>query len=108
MGLYRISELAERTGFSASALRFYEQAGLLSASERSAGGYRLYDQAAVERLAFIARAKQLGLAAHHRGPVPIRTSHLRGPLHDPVHCSAVLRRSGPSVSAVPAPGPPWR
>jgi DNA-binding transcriptional MerR regulator len=34
---------------------------LLSASERSAGGYRLYDQAAVERLGFIARAKQLGL-----------------------------------------------
>lgn len=56
-----ISELAARSGFPPSTLRYYEQVGLLAASERSTGGYRLYDEAAVSRLRFIERAKQLGL-----------------------------------------------
>jgi len=34
---------------------------LLTVADRSAGGYRLYDEAAVTRLRFIERAKQLGL-----------------------------------------------
>jgi DNA-binding transcriptional MerR regulator len=58
---YRISELAERTGFPASTLRYYEQQGLLPAVARTSGGYRSYDERAVERLSFIARAKQLDL-----------------------------------------------
>lgn len=57
----RISGLAARTGFTPSTLRYYEQVGLLAATERSSGGYRLYDEAAVARLRFIDRAKQLGL-----------------------------------------------
>jgi DNA-binding transcriptional MerR regulator len=61
MGGYRISELAERTGFPASTLRFYEQEGLLPAAARTPGGYRSYDERSVERLKFIARAKQLDL-----------------------------------------------
>jgi DNA-binding transcriptional MerR regulator len=56
-----ISGLAARTGFTPSTLRYYEQVGLLAATERSSGGYRLYDEAAVARLRFIDRAKQLGL-----------------------------------------------
>jgi DNA-binding transcriptional MerR regulator len=60
-GTLLISELAARSGFSASTLRYYEQVGLLTAAERSSGGYRLYDEAALSRLRFIARAKQLGL-----------------------------------------------
>jgi DNA-binding transcriptional MerR regulator len=61
MGRYRISELAERSGFPASTLRFYEQEGLLPVATRTPGGYRSYDEHAVERLRFIARAKQLDL-----------------------------------------------
>jgi DNA-binding transcriptional MerR regulator len=57
---YRISQLAERTGFSPSTLRYYEQIGLLAA-ERTSGGYRSYGEADVRRLRFISRAKQLGL-----------------------------------------------
>lgn len=57
----RISGLAARTGFPPSTLRYYEQVGLLAATERSSGGYRLYNEAAVARLRFIDRAKQLGL-----------------------------------------------
>jgi len=57
---YRISQLAERTGVPATTLRFYETAGLLPA-ERTATGYRVYGEEAVERLGFIAAAKRLGL-----------------------------------------------
>ena len=55
-----ISDLSSRTGFSPTALRYYERLGLLEA-ERSPSGYRLYAPEAVDRLRFIERAKQLGL-----------------------------------------------
>lgn len=57
---YRISQLAERSGVPATTLRFYETAGLLPAG-RTAAGYRVYGEEAVERLGFIAAAKRLGL-----------------------------------------------
>ena len=57
---YTIGETAKRSGFSASALRFYEHIGLVDPTTRSEGGYRLYDDASLVRLAFIARAKQFG------------------------------------------------
>ncbi|MGW5362906.1 MerR family transcriptional regulator [Actinopolymorpha pittospori] len=60
MTSYRISQLAERSGVPATTLRFYETAGLLPA-ERTASGYRVYGEDAVERLAFISSAKLLGL-----------------------------------------------
>lgn len=60
MTTYRISQLAERVGLRATTLRFYEQAGLLTA-QRSGSGYRLYDDDAIERLGFISSGKQLGL-----------------------------------------------
>ena len=62
MSSYRISELARRTGFTPSTLRYYESVGLLPDPERTAAGYRVYDDSALERLGFIARAKQMGLA----------------------------------------------
>jgi DNA-binding transcriptional MerR regulator len=41
-------------------LRYYEQIGLLPEASRTPAGYRMYDQRTLDRLAFIARAKQLG------------------------------------------------
>src|SRR3954454_24442936 len=41
-------------------LRYYEEIGLLPPAERTPAGYRLYDDRAIERLTFIARAQQLG------------------------------------------------
>jgi MerR family copper efflux transcriptional regulator len=55
-----ISEAAEKTGFTPSALRYYEDHGLVQ-PDRSAAGYRLYDERDVERLRFIGRAKGFGL-----------------------------------------------
>jgi MerR family transcriptional regulator, copper efflux regulator len=55
-----ISQLADRTGIPPTTLRFYESEGLLPA-DRTPGGYRVYDEGAVQRLAFITAAKLLGL-----------------------------------------------
>jgi DNA-binding transcriptional MerR regulator len=57
---YQIAEVARRSGFSASTLRYYEGLGLVRPVERTDAGYRLYDDRSLSRLAFIARAKQLG------------------------------------------------
>lgn len=60
MSTHTIGEVAERSGFSTSALRYYEGIGLVVPSSRSDGGYRLYDDADLARLAFVSRAKDLG------------------------------------------------
>lgn len=60
MSTMRIKDVADSSGFSRNTLRYYEQIGVLPASERTASGYRLYDERTLDRLAFIARAKQLG------------------------------------------------
>jgi DNA-binding transcriptional MerR regulator len=57
---YTIGEVADRSGFSASALRYYEGIGLVEPFARTDAGYRVYDDDTLGRLAFIARAKQLG------------------------------------------------
>lgn len=60
MSTYTIGETAERSGFSPSALRYYEGIGLVPPAARTSAGYRLYDNDSLARLTFIARAKQLG------------------------------------------------
>jgi len=61
MTSYRISEAARRIGLPTSTLRYYERIGLLPEPERTGSGYRAYEERALDRLAFIARAKSLGL-----------------------------------------------
>lgn len=56
-----ISKVAERTGFPASTLRFYEQSGLVRPS-RTESGYRSYGERDLEVLSFIGRAKSFGLS----------------------------------------------
>lgn len=58
---YSISQVAERTGFPATTLRFYEQSGLVRPA-RSPAGYRCYDDTHIELLSFIGRAKGFGLS----------------------------------------------
>jgi len=62
-----ITELSRTSGVPSSALRYYERVGLLAPVGRSGGGYRLYDDRAVDRLAFIGRAKRLGLSLDEIG-----------------------------------------
>ena len=56
----KIGELAAATGLAPSAIRFYEQSGLLPAAQRSANGYRSYSADAVDRLRYIQLAQALG------------------------------------------------
>jgi MerR family copper efflux transcriptional regulator len=60
MSTLTIGQVAERTGFSTSSLRYYEGIGMVVPVGRSEAGYRLYDEGAIQRLCFVARAKQLG------------------------------------------------
>jgi MerR family redox-sensitive transcriptional activator SoxR len=55
-----IGALSERTGVAASALRFYETLGLISA-DRSSGGQRRYPRDTIRRVSFIRVAQQVGL-----------------------------------------------
>jgi MerR family redox-sensitive transcriptional activator SoxR len=56
-----VAEVARRSGFAPSALRFYEDKGLIDAS-RTAGGQRRYRRAVLRRLAFIRAASNVGLS----------------------------------------------
>ncbi len=55
-----VSEVSRRSGFAASALRFYEDQGLIQAG-RSSGGQRRYERGVLRRLAFIRAAGNIGL-----------------------------------------------
>lgn len=54
-----IGQLAERTGLSVSAIRFYEAQGLITA-ERNAGGQRRFLRSDIRRLSFVSVAQQFG------------------------------------------------
>lgn len=56
-----ISVLADSLGVSTDTLRYYERLGLLRPPGRTPAGYRLYDEAAAERLRFIRGAQRMGL-----------------------------------------------
>jgi MerR family copper efflux transcriptional regulator len=61
MDAMTIAEAAEATGFTASALRFYETAGLIRPG-RTGAGYRTFGEDDLFTLRFIGRAKRLGLS----------------------------------------------
>jgi MerR family redox-sensitive transcriptional activator SoxR len=56
-----VSEVSRRSGFAASALRYYEREGLVEAS-RTGGGQRRYARSVLRRLAFIRAASNVGLS----------------------------------------------
>ena len=59
--LLTVSDVAHRSGFAPSALRFYEREGLLTAT-RTSGGQRRYERSVLRRLAFIRAARNVGLS----------------------------------------------
>jgi MerR family redox-sensitive transcriptional activator SoxR len=60
-GLLTITEISKRSGVAASALRFYEERGLIR-SERAGSGHRRYPRAVLRRIAFIVFAQRIGLS----------------------------------------------
>ena len=64
--LLTIGEVTRRSGVAASALRFYEERGLI-ASERAGSGHRRYPRAVLRRIAFIVFAQKVGLTLEEIG-----------------------------------------
>jgi MerR family transcriptional regulator, redox-sensitive transcriptional activator SoxR len=58
--LLTIGEVSKRSGVAASALRFYEDRGLIT-SERAGSGHRRYPRRVLRRIAFIVFAQKIGL-----------------------------------------------
>jgi MerR family transcriptional regulator, copper efflux regulator len=58
----QVSELAQLSGMAPSTVRFYERIGLLSSARRAPNGYREFDPSALDELAFINRAKGIGMS----------------------------------------------
>ena len=69
MGVERmqIGEVAERVGLSLRTIRFYEEAGLVTPSARSTGGFRLYSKEDLERLQLIKQMKPLDFSVEEIG-----------------------------------------
>ncbi|MFN3324769.1 MAG: redox-sensitive transcriptional activator SoxR [Bryobacteraceae bacterium] len=64
--LLTINEVARRSGVAASALRFYEEKGLIR-SERAGSGHRRFPRAVLRRIAFIVFARRIGLSLDEIG-----------------------------------------
>jgi MerR family redox-sensitive transcriptional activator SoxR len=63
-----ISEVAKRSGVAASALRFYEDRGLIVSQRAGSGhGHRRYDRSVLRRVAFIVFAQRVGLTLEEIG-----------------------------------------
>jgi MerR family mercuric resistance operon transcriptional regulator len=59
---FSIGVLSVRSSVNIETIRYYERVGLLRKPARTAGGYRLYQPADIDRLRFIRRARDLGFA----------------------------------------------
>jgi len=59
---FPIGEAARRSGVTIETIRYYERKGIVPVAERSANGRRRYDVAAIARLRFVKRCRDLGFS----------------------------------------------
>lgn len=87
----QIGIVAKESGVPIKTIRYYEELGLLKASGRTEGGFRLFDSDILSRLHFIKRAQSLGLSlleikdfleVHDQGDLPC--DHIKEKLQDKV------------------------
>jgi MerR family redox-sensitive transcriptional activator SoxR len=76
--LLTIGEVSQRSGVASSALRFYEDRGLIT-SERAGSGHRRYPRAVLRRIAFIVFAQRVGLSLDEIGTELARLPPDRAP-----------------------------
>ena len=121
----QIAEVAQRSGFTPATLRYYENIGLLTPPSRTDAGYRLYDETSLERLRFIARAKQLGCSLDEiadlasvwdggrcapvqerlRATVETKIAEAHAQIAQLTTLAAELQRAAATLSTGPADGP---
>jgi MerR family transcriptional regulator, redox-sensitive transcriptional activator SoxR len=73
-----ITDVSRRSGVASSALRFYEERGLI-ASQRTGSGHRRYPRAVLRRIAFIVFAQKIGLSLAEIGAELSKLPHNRVP-----------------------------
>ena len=76
--LLTIQEISRRSGVAASALRFYEERGLIK-SQRSGAGHRRFPRAELRRIAFIVFAQRVGLTLEEIGAALAKLPASRAP-----------------------------
>jgi MerR family transcriptional regulator, redox-sensitive transcriptional activator SoxR len=76
--LLTIGEVARRSGVAASALRFYEERGLIT-SDRAGSGHRRYARPVLRRIAFIVFAQRVGLTLEEIGSELAKLPENRAP-----------------------------
>jgi DNA-binding transcriptional MerR regulator len=59
---YSIGQLAQESGVSLQAVRYYERQGLLAPMARTEAGYRIFQSKTARRIRFIKRAQELGFS----------------------------------------------
>lgn len=90
----RIGDLARQVGVTASMVRYYEEIGLLPPADRTESDYRVYNQADVERLRFIQRAKELDFSLEEIGEILALREHGEAP------CAYVINQIGAKIEEV--------
>jgi len=90
-----IGEVATSTGFNVSAIRFYEQQGLLPEPER-VSGQRRYTAAVVQRLGIIDAAKQAGFSLDEIG-ILLTSVDQGAPAHEQLRAVVGATRSRPAL-----------
>ncbi|KQN89337.1 helix-turn-helix domain-containing protein [Arthrobacter sp. Leaf69] len=98
-----IGELADRTGLSLRTIRHYDDVGLLPATARTDGGFRVYSEDDFERLMVIKQMKPLGFSLEEmaeilgllaNGPgAPGSAARLAGILEQAAHQRAKMARN---------------
>ena len=99
-----IGELAERTGLSLRTIRHYDDVGLLPATARTDGGFRVFSEEDFERLMVIKQMKPLGFSLEEMAEIlallaapdvaaPERSQTLAGFLERAVHQRAKMARN---------------
>ena len=85
---YTVGQVAHLSGVTVRTLHHYDEIGLLSPTERTSGGYRVYTDADLERLRRILFYRELGFALDEIGTI----------LADPASDAAASHQRRPTLS----------
>src|ERR1700691_6072595 len=86
----QIGQVAQKTGLSVDAIRFYERSGQLPRTARTQSGYRLYEEREIADLEFIQKAQQLGFRSTKSSKCPslsVPAASRKTPLIETLHTS---------------------
>ncbi len=89
---HQIGEVADAVGLSLRTIRYYDEAGLVPPSGRSAGGFRLYTVVDIERLRFVKNMKPLELTVEEMRDLLTTRDRLAAPTTTETERPALLDR----------------